>query len=208
MEFEEFLEKVFYATDYTEGLKYDLAVLWLHPEYLPVGVVSLGDNVGSIIKIPSAHTNAWGKNVPVIAITSKLFAGQSHITDIILPSRLGRIPRGAFAGCSSLKRITIPRGIRKILRGTFEGCDSLEDVYFEGTEEEWNKIDIVYEGSRIVDPKKLGLYVEVQHFPIPGNEPLLNARIHFNCGEREQVNASEFSIRIGSSDVTSLFRRI
>ena len=68
---------------------------------------------------------------------------------------LFRSESGAFE-CNKLNSITIPTSITHIGRWAFGECDSLADVYYNGTEEQWNKISI---GE--------------------ANEPLLNATIHF-----------------------------
>ncbi len=63
----------------------------------------------------------------------------------------------AFYCCGSLKKINIPDSVTEIGAGAFYECEKIADVYYSGTEEEWNKIAIEAE-----------------------NESLLNATIHFN----------------------------
>lgn len=58
--------------------------------------------------------------------------------------------------CGSLSTVTIPTSMTSIGSGAFADCDKLTDVYYDGTEEQWNRISI---GEQ--------------------NEPLLNATIHF-----------------------------
>ena len=58
---------------------------------------------------------------------------------------------------SQIKTIVIPHTVTTIGERAFESCNNLTDVYFTGTEEEWNNIII----------KK-------------GNAELTNATIHFN----------------------------
>ena len=52
------------------------------------------------------------------------------------------IDGSAFEGCSSLKSITIPVAVTSIGDWAFDGCTALTDVYFTGTEEQWNAIQI------------------------------------------------------------------
>ncbi len=115
-------------------------------------------------------------------IGSYAFKECSNLTGIILPDSIENLYCGAFEKCISLKHITIPNSIKKIdiymFRGcndltmvklginitsigeqAFLGCDSLTDVYYNGTIEDWNKINI---GTN--------------------NEPLLNAVIHCSDG--------------------------
>ena len=48
----------------------------------------------------------------------------------------------AFCNFDSLTSVTIPDGVTSIGEWAFEGCESLETVYYRGSEEEWNEIEI------------------------------------------------------------------
>lgn len=48
----------------------------------------------------------------------------------------------AFRRCTSLENIEIGIGVTDINAGSFSGCINLRDVYYCGTEEQWNKIII------------------------------------------------------------------
>lgn len=65
----------------------------------------------------------------------------------------------AFSGCESLESVTLPLSIEKIGFSSFGGCNSLKKIYYAGTQEDWDKIEI-------------GNY----------NEPLQNATIYFSDG--------------------------
>ena len=58
---------------------------------------------------------------------------------------------------SSIKEIVIPVSVKKIRARAFFKCDNLADIYYEGSENQWNNIDI---GDT--------------------NESLSNATIHYN----------------------------
>ena len=99
------------------------------------------------------------------------FLSCGSLTSITIPRSLSSISNCLFYDCTSLKSIVIYNGITSIRTSAFYGCNSLTDVYYCGTEEEWNVITIE-----------------------SGNEPLLDATIHFNpkpqvefsgtCGEK------------------------
>lgn len=203
MYFEEFLKNVANVAVPLD-LKFSPAVIWPLREWLPARITSLGTAVETKVRLPDKSQTSWSKGTRVVAVSSGLFANQTHITDVILPNDICELPQELFAGCKSLQRVTIPRGVSCILQGAFRGCDSLEDVYYAGTQEEWDKINIIHEARRIKEPHKLGLYCELETYIIPGNEPLYKARVHFNCTSGES-SETKFEIKMGNKDVTSIF---
>ena len=93
----------------------------------------------------------------VSAIANGAFAACTGITDIVIPGGVTTLGAAAFSGCSNLKTITLPAGMREIEWYAFSECGALTDIYFLGTEEQWNSVNV-------------GRY----------NDPLKNATIH--CG--------------------------
>lgn len=96
-------------------------------------------------------------------IGANSFAGCTNLSNINLTDSIWAIDSSAFLNCSSLTNIRIPRypeDYVEILDNAFSGCTGLTDVYFSGSEEEWNT------------PEILTIH--------EGNEPLLNATIHYN----------------------------
>ncbi len=89
--------------------------------------------------------------------------GDCEDTDIVIPETspdgdtVFAIDRNAFAD-EAITSITIPTTIEEIGRNAFNGCDSLTDVYYLGTEAEWEALC-----------EEIGT----------GNNALLNANIHF-----------------------------
>ena len=84
------------------------------------------------------------------------------------------ILKGAFTGCVYLKSVTIPKSITNIKEGAFMDCPNLEDVYYDGTKEDWNKILIE-----------------------ENNDDLLNATIHYAKESSEPTEPSEPTIKKG-----------
>jgi hypothetical protein len=188
MEWLEFKKNILDKTGDTQGLEYK-SFSWFHKYGLPVAVISLGTALNDkVIKIPNLYKSVSGAKqesdfvwVKVISIKTLVFAGNENITDIILPDNIHKIEQGSFRGCKNLKRISLSKKVKFIPEGTFSGCESLEDVYYGGSEEEWKKVNIVYQELRVKEPIQLGLHTELEYVPIHGNEPLLSAHIHFNC---------------------------
>ena len=63
------------------------------------------------------------------------------ITSVELPGGVKTIGSYAFGSCYELKSISIPKSVKTIATDAFSGCDKLLDVYYEGTQEEWKKIE-------------------------------------------------------------------
>ena len=140
----------------------------------------------NIIKVPDTAENRYDKSVTVTAIAANAFKGNTTVTDIILGSNIERIGAGAFAGCTALERITIPKKVSMIPLGTFEDCTSISDIYYEGTPEEWNKIEkytekLEVEYGNLIPGSPVMEIVEERLIRFHGNEALSLANIHFNC---------------------------
>lgn len=81
----------------------------------------------------------------------------SDYIEITIPDSVIFIDEYAFASSYNLKKIAIPDSVTSIGKNAFVYCMYLDDVYFSGTEAEWNAIAID-----------------------SGNDYLLNATIHYN----------------------------
>ena len=210
MNYAEYCELIKHANISNE-LRYCQAILWLHPEVLPLRLISVGDKNPSIIIVPEKAKNRFGRVVPVIDIAKGAFAGKESITDIILPASIERLPQGAFSGCISLENITIPKKIKMIKEKTFDRCISLENIYYEGTPEEWDEIVIVHEKHEIefgnlIPGTPVSSIIAERRINIPGNEALFSANIHFRCDLRGTDADSLFCIKMDGKDITDLFR--
>lgn len=78
----------------------------------------------------------------VEGIGEKVFSSPSRISNIKIPSTVTYIGEYAFAWCSNLLEITIPSSVNQIGENAFAGCDDLTAIYYQGTMEQWKKIDI------------------------------------------------------------------
>ena len=116
---------------------------------IPSSVTSIGDSAFSdcdsltSITIPSSVTG----------IGDSAFSGCDNLTSITIPNSMTNIGNSAFSGCSSLTSITIPNSVTSIGDYAFSDCGSLADVYYSGSEADWNAIDISYRdnGNTILD---------------------------------------------------------
>ena len=88
----------------------------------------------------------YGYNASAItdeSIGDSAFLYCSSLTSITIPNSVKLIDAMAFTDCSSLTSITIPNSVTSIGDEAFDYCfPSLTDVYYTGTEEQWNAIMI------------------------------------------------------------------
>ena len=121
---------------------------------IPDSVTSIGDS--AFFDCTSLTSVTISDSVTTIG--GFVFASCSSLTSVTIPDSVTSIGDSAFCYCTSLTSVTIPDSVTTIGDFAFYGCNSLEDIYYCGTEEDWASIAI---GE--------------------GNEPLLEATIHYNC---------------------------
>ena len=99
------------------------------------------------VEIPESLTN----------IHQQAFEGCTSLTTVLIPNSVTSIDCWAFNGCTALTSAVIGNGLTIIGEGAFLGCDSLVNIYYVGSQEEWN-----------------GIFVESD------NDSINNATIHFD----------------------------
>lgn len=73
------------------------------------------------------------------------------LTNIELPAGIVEIKGQTFAECSGLKSITIPSSVTGIGDTAFWKCSDLTDVYYGGTREQWEAVQIGDENESLRD---------------------------------------------------------
>ena len=94
----------------------------------------------------------------VTSIEEEVFSRCTSLTSITVPDSVTSIGKEAFSHCNGLTSITIPDSVTSIGNDAFYDCKNLTDVYFTGSEQEWNAIKMNNSANSI----------------------LLNATIHYN----------------------------
>ena len=78
----------------------------------------------------------------VTSIGNSAFGWCKALTSIVLTDSVTSIDYSAFYYCTSLTSINIPDSVTSIGDYALYGCSNLEDVYYAGSQEEWDQIEI------------------------------------------------------------------
>lgn len=79
------------------------------------------------ININRGNTEPWGEY-------------SDEIKSIVIEDGVTAIGSGAFSYCNKVTSITIPASVTKIMDNVTYNCVSLTDVYYGGTQADWNGI--------------------------------------------------------------------
>lgn len=74
------------------------------------------------------------------------FQGCSSLKSFAIPECVSFI-QNSFRNCNNLESLYIPVSVKSFGGCDFEGCDKLKDIYYAGTEQDWNNINIFWTSS-------------------------------------------------------------
>ncbi len=78
----------------------------------------------------------------VTSIEAMAFDYCKSLTSVTIPNSVTSIGGYAFEYCRSLTSVTIPNSVTSIGDYAFSGCTSLKDVYYTGSQSDWEKISV------------------------------------------------------------------
>ena len=93
----------------------------------------------------------------ITVISSLSLSWDTGLTQLRLPKNLAVLGHSSLYGCTGIAEIEVPKGLSLVRHEAFHTFTSLTDVYFTGTEAQWNGIEFEY-----------------------GNGDVQNANIHFS----------------------------
>lgn len=155
-------ENLYFSSD-DNGVLYnkDKTTLLKYPDCLenekfvvPDGVKSIG-----VYALSSDYLKEVILPESVLSFYSDAFTG-CGINRIEIPAGVKSISDSAFLYCDNLKEVFLPVSVQTIKYGAFRSCEAITDVFYSGTQEEWEAITFANE-----------------------NDCLLNATIHYNYGK-------------------------
>ncbi|MCI9676091.1 MAG: leucine-rich repeat domain-containing protein, partial [Lachnospiraceae bacterium] len=78
----------------------------------------------------------------VTEIGDHAFSSCTGLTSVAISENVTAIGISTFYGCSSLTSVEIPGSLTRIGDFAFSSCSSLADIYYCGSQEQWDKIEI------------------------------------------------------------------
>ena len=206
----------YYSSD-EHGVLFDKAksTLIRYPEgsdakkyIIPDGVTVIGESAFARakkikeIKIPNTVTTieataflaTWKLESIIISdsvtkLTGNAFSN-SGIKSAVLPAGINTIETRLFDKCTSLESVVIPANITHIDDFAFSMCDKLKNVYFTGSQEEWNNITVAdVENSALTDANIHFNYDGVVMYDVngDGNINAADARIALRVSAKLEV---------------------
>ena len=112
--------------------------------------VTIGSSVTEICTSAFEHCSSLhtvNLAAGVTEIGSYAFYDCGSLSTMVLPEGVTTIGSCAFSACSGLTSVTIPVSVQTIGESAFKDCGNLTDIYYGGTEEQWNALI----GSNLVD---------------------------------------------------------
>ena len=106
---------------------------------IPDSVTEIGDYAFYFCGITSIVIPDSVKTIGISA-----FQWCKALTSAVIGDGVEEIDNSAFWSCSSLASATIGSGVKRIGNSVFSGCDKLTDIYYNGTQEDWEKIAFNY----------------------------------------------------------------
>ena len=109
------------------------------------------------------------------------FSDNPKLTTITLPEGLTTIDFCLLGNCTGLTSVTIPASVKVIEHYAFDGCTGLKNIYFAGTQAQWNAMSV---GS--------------------GNDALNKAKVNFNSGLAITKQPANVTVASGATAKTSV----
>lgn len=137
---------------------------------LPASIGEVG--AGAFYQCQKLTSAAFASGDRQVKMGDNIFSGCWYLASVTLPQNIDRIGDGMFMNCQMLAGVEIPQGAESIGNGAFSSCSgfttviipdsvstigsaafsacALKDIYFTGTEEQWNRISKIGDTLTVV----------------------------------------------------------
>ena len=88
--------------------------------------------------------------------------------------KVEKIGKYSMAGLKGLKEVDLPKALKAVGDHAFEGCDKLEKVTFQGTEKQWDEVDIGHQGNAPLENAKVeALSIGAEEIEVKTKDPVV-----------------------------------
>ena len=91
------------------------------------------------------ETVAFDEGVKTIGLGTLYFC--PSVQEVFIGDSVEVIEAGAFAYCTDLRFLIIGSGVHTIGELAFYNCDALEEIYYKGTEAEWDALNVSFDSD-------------------------------------------------------------
>ncbi|MCD8089181.1 MAG: leucine-rich repeat domain-containing protein [Clostridiales bacterium] len=123
-----------------------------NPSYCSVDNILYNKDMTGLIYCPASNP-ITSLDIPESVTDIWVFAlyGCTNLTDVTMHEGLNIIYNWSFQGCTNLRSVTLPSSLETVADGAFDSCPSLLNVYYSGSEDDWNNIYIEDNNSALIN---------------------------------------------------------
>ncbi len=110
----------------------------------------------------------------------------TKIKSAVVPNTITTLPQYAFYHCSSLEEITIDSSVTSIDAGAFYECFDLKYVYYNGTKEQWDAINIGEHNTYLTDA--------IIHYNATGHTEVTSEDVAADCENEGSIGGSHCQV--------------
>ena len=125
-----------------------------------------------LIQAPGGISGSYTIPDSTQSIGEWAFCDSDNLNVVTIGNSVQIIGYGAFQDCDRLTTVTIPGSVQTIDSGAFQSCDRLADVYYEGTQAQWNTVEIGRSNGSLQEAT-IHFHIEIPDIPAepgaPGN---------------------------------------
>lgn len=175
-----------YITDLDAWMNIEFADEQSNPLYWATNLYLNGDPVTEVV-IPEGTTyiapylfsTATLEKVVIPESVTKIGVGafsESSLTEVTIPAGVPHIENRAFYYCKKLASIKISNSITGIGDWAFADCDNLKDIYYYGSEEQWEELKNNV-GALNTEFLDANVHIEDQPFVVLSSIPSMNIEV-------------------------------